>query len=84
MADEANIEPALDLGKAREERDISHEEAFTMDMGKTVSLNDHASLSRMDLVYKYPKLYEEFKEMERGDVDEKTYIIDSPLYSAEV
>ena len=84
LADEANIEPALDLGKAREERDISHEEAFTMDMGKTVSLNDHALLSSMDLVYKYPKLYEEFKEMERGDVDEKTYIIDSPLYSAEV
>ena len=38
LADEANVEPAFDLGLAREARGVSHEDAFTMEMGETIML----------------------------------------------
>jgi N-acyl-phosphatidylethanolamine-hydrolysing phospholipase D len=74
LADEANVEPAFDLGMAREERGLTHDVAFTMDMGTTMQLNDPASMGQTDLVYQNPKLYEEFKTMDRGDIVEKTIL----------
>jgi N-acyl-phosphatidylethanolamine-hydrolysing phospholipase D len=82
LADEANVEPAFDLGIAREDRDLEHDQVFTMGMGETLELTDNFMFGESDVVHNNPELYNEFKAMNRSEKKVlTTSLIDSPHYS---
>ena len=63
LADEANVEPAFDLGLAREARGVSHEDAFTMEMGETIMRPLREMVEMVEMVD-----VEEMREMEKEEV----------------